>query len=73
MQRKDFTPILVASISREYRVEVGRNKATTTVNRRQQSGAFQKKSLLSLSLLASTKKYRYFLGNILVARNLDIF
>ena len=40
---------------------------TTTVNRRQQSGAFEKKSLLSLSLLASTKKSRYFLGKILVA------
>jgi hypothetical protein len=37
------------------------------VNRRQQSGAFEKKSLLSLSLLASTKKSRYFLGKILVA------
>ena len=59
--------MLVESISREYRGEVGRKKATTKVKRRQQSGAFEKKSLLSLSLLASTKKSRYFLGKILVA------
>ena len=37
------TLILVASISREYRGEVGRKKATTKVKRRQQSGAFEKK------------------------------
>ena len=32
-----------------------KNKATTTVNQWLQSGAFEKKSLLSLSLLASRK------------------
>ena len=49
--------ILVASISRDYRREVGRKKATTKVNRWEQSGVFEKKNLLSSLLASSTKQF----------------
>lgn len=49
--------ILVASISREYRGEVGSKKATRKVNQSEQSGVFEKKNLLSSLLASSTIQF----------------
>ena len=57
--------ILVASISREYRREVGMKKAITKVNPQQQRGVFNKKK--------NGKTFSHFLYWLLQPIGLDIF